>query len=1097
MSDDAARKEAARSYDVNLVVVAGAGSGKTSLLVERLLCQMIESDLLPEQFAAITFTEKAAAEMRQRVEAGLARLVGRAEGSSELPEIFDPGEEADRAFEWLRDRVAPALIAGRARARLFALAETEITTIHGFCARLLRRHPLEAGVDPDFQVDTGGRFADLVEEIWERFLTGPSGLDGAESARFSRVLGLLALRELESLASMAATFAISDESLAAPLPGVREVLGAWLDAKIREIDALGFGATPALGPESYVAAARGTLVALRDSGAQAFRKELENARFDRKSGPCGLLEISGGPKSKDHPEAQALADELYKQLKKLRRIDDDLLRDALAVILPFAREVRSEARRRGILPFDALLVLTRDLLENHSEVRRVAGARYRVLFLDEFQDTDPLQYKIVFLITEPPEGAPRPGSLFIVGDPKQAIYRFRGADITAYKKAVEKIVRPEGKQPLVLTRNFRAVPELLRPLDRLFRRTFEPPHGGSPESLGAYVTYDGLEAARNAAGEPRVERWSIGDKVSAELAREREADAIASSVAREVATGHLRPRCVALLLRALTDSLVYVRAFQRRDIPVWVGRTEEADRDPALQQLTALLRALANPADAPAVLGFLRSPLGGTPDAELARHATRQKGSWLYTTAPVDAAAVPNLARAFASLARWHARVANEPLARVLAALRDETPLLALHAAALDGVRRVADLSAMLDRLAARASAAPELDLSHWVDTLVSEEQRRSAAEPLPDVDAVRVLSVHGAKGLEFGVVILADLARGEPPDSDDALRFSREQDALAVRTRAASSSTWLERDRIEEAHKDAESRRLLYVAATRAKERLIVVEAARSMPAGRGTFGQLLKGWSDAEVVVKEIKGSDIGPPERIESPARASALDALDRTTAASEIARVSARPVLARPSGISLEEEEHASFAADPDDSLPPRAAAAREAAAEVARAVGSALHELLERWDFRGPPQARALLRAAVTRSARGSSVPEASVLEEAERVLETFLSSGLPAALASVEILGRELPLLLRDADGRSWSGTLDLLYRDPADGRLVVADYKSDKKPDAAARASYRAQLAVYALGVARLFPGEPAPHLELVWLRTGQRERLPLESAA
>jgi ATP-dependent helicase/nuclease subunit A len=1094
VSDDAAREQAAHGYDENLVVVAGAGSGKTSLLVERLLCQMIEGDLLPEQFAAITFTEKAAAEMRHRVEAGLARLVARAEGTGELPKL-DPGEEADRAFAWLHERVAPAVIAERARDRLFALAETEVTTIHGFSARLLRRHPLEAGVDPDFQVDTGGRFADLVEEIWERFLSGPDGLEGAAGERFSRVLDLLALREVEDLASMAATFAISDESLAAPLPGVREVLGPWLDAKLRAIDSLGFGISPALGPESYVAAARGTLIALRDSGPDAFRQELEGARFERKTGSCGLLEVSGGPTSGKHLEASALADELYKQLKKLRRIDDDLLRDALALILPFAREVRAEARRRGILPFDALLVLTRELLANHPEVRLAVGARYRVLFLDEFQDTDPLQYEIVFLISEPPGGAPRAGSLFIVGDPKQAIYRFRGADITAYKEAVARILAGPGEQPLVLTRNFRAVPELLRPLDRLFRQTFEPP-SGSAESLAAYVSYDGLEATRDAAGEPRIERWSIGDKASAEVAREREAEAIASWVAREVAAGRFRPRCVALLLRALTDALVYVRAFQRRDIAVWVGRTEEADRDPALQQLTALLRALGNPADAPAVLGFLRSPLGGVPDAELARHATQRRGSWLYTTAPVDAAAVPNLARAFASLARWHARVANEPLARVLAALRDETPLLALHAAALDGVRRVADLSAMLDRLGARASAAPELDLSHWVATLVSEEQRRSAAEPLPDTDAVRVLSVHGAKGLEFDVVVLADLARGEPPYSDDALRFSREQSALAVRTRAASSSTWLERDRIEEAHKDAESRRLFYVAATRAKERLIVVEAARSMPAGKNTFGQLLKAWSDPEVAVREISGVDVQEPTRLESLAGPSALAALERTEAAATVARSSARPPLARPSGISEEEEGHAGAGADLDESLPLRVAAARETARELARASGSALHELLERWDFRGAESARALLGAAVTRAARRSSAPESAIALDAGAVLETLLASKLPGALASVEVLGRELPLLFRDTDGRGWSGTLDLLYRDPDDGRLVVADYKTDRAPDAAARASYRAQLEVYARGVARLFPGEPPPRLELLWLRTGQRERLPLESA-
>jgi ATP-dependent exoDNAse (exonuclease V) beta subunit len=119
------------------------------------------------------------------------------------------------------------------------------------------------------------------------------------------------------------------------------------------------------------------------------------------------------------------------------------------------------------------------------------------------------------------------------------------------------------------------------------------------------------------------------------------------------------------------------------------------------------------------------------------------------------------------------------------------------------------------------------------------------------------------------------------------------------------------------------------------------------------------------------------------------------------------------------------------------------------------------------------------------------------LREASEGLEALLATDLPRRLREVEVLGRELPLLLRDDAGRTWAGTLDLLYRDPLDGQLVVADYKTDRSPDAQARARYRSQLEVYARGVARLFPSEPPPRLELVWLRTGQRERLSLESPA
>ncbi|HXZ85553.1 MAG TPA: UvrD-helicase domain-containing protein, partial [Myxococcota bacterium] len=963
--------------------------------------------------------------------------VARAEGK--LASDYDEGKEADRAFAWLRARgpLTNAVIAERARARLRALAETEVTTIHGFCARLLRRHPLEAGVDPDFAVDTGGAFAELVDELWQRFLDGPEGPEGARAERFGRVLDLLALRELEALAHAAASFLVSDESLARPLPGTREVLGPWLTRRLAAIDALRLGPAPAKGPESYVAAARPLLAALRDAGAAEFRRALETARFESARGVRGLLEVADGPKSKRHLEAEALADELHQDLRQLRKIDDELLREALALVEPFARELRREARRRGVLPFDALLVLTRDLLARRPEVRRAVAERYQVLFLDEFQDTDPLQYEIVFRIARPQDGEPpRAGSLFIVGDPKQAVYRFRGADIAAYEEAVRLILSAPGSQQLVLTRNFRAAPELLEPLDAFFRSALARPADADPQ-VEAYVRYDGLEAARKRVGERRLERWQIGEPKAAREARELEARVIASWVAREVGAGRLRYRDVALLLRALTDVHLYVRAFRALEVPIWVGRALESERDPALQQLDALLRALANPADAPAVVGFLRSPLGGVPDAELAHHATRAGGRWLYTTAPVDAAAVPNLARAFEALARWRRQISREPLARALVALREETPLLAIHAAAVDGGRRVVDLCALLDRLVARASAAPERPLSHWVETLEREEKRRSAEEPLPDSDAVRVLSIHGAKGLEFDVVILPDLARGKPPDWEDALRWSREQRALAVRTRAACSSTWIERERIEAEHQDAELRRLLYVAATRARERLIVAEASRERTPGRDTFSRLLEA---LDVPAQRIS-EPFATQAELRFPTRASALAALERAEQAAQTARAAARPALLRPSAVAGADDEHAQPELDAEELESPWSAARRP----IAQAVGTALHELFERWDFRGKERARALLAGALARAARRAGADESEVRREGEAVLESLFASGLPRALAEVEILGRELPLLLREPDGKSWSGTIDLLYRDPRDGRLVVADYKSDR----------------------------------------------------
>jgi ATP-dependent helicase/nuclease subunit A len=151
-------------------------------------------------------------------------------------------------------------------------------------------------------------------------------------------------------------------------------------------------------------------------------------------------------------------------------------------------------------------------------------------------------------------------------------------------------------------------------------------------------------------------------------------------------------------------------------------------------------------------------------------------------------------------------------------------------------------------------------------------------------------------------------------------------------------------------------------------------------------------------------------------------------------------------------------------------------------------------VLERWDFRDAGALRTLIEASARRAASDESVRPSCVEAEALDVSDHWLASGLSAYLASVDVIGRELPILYRDEHGVAWSGTIDLLYRDP-DGRLVVADYKSDSRPDDERRARYRAQLSTYARGVARIFPDEPEPLLELIWLREGRRERLRLES--
>ena len=482
-------------------------------------------------------------------------------------------------------------------------------------------------------------------------------------------------------------------------------------------------------------------------------------------------------------------------MRRLRRVDDALLADALSLVRPYAAAVEREARLRGVLPFDALLVLARDLLRAHPAVRRMLGERYRALFLDEFQDTDPIQYEIVLLLAEDPASEPADdafetelarGKLFIVGDPKQAIYRFRGADVSAYQKAVARVTA-QGGEVLELVTCFRSPPELLAPLDRIFPEILSTKNS---ELAYAYSGYSGLVSGRDPANESRVEVWTVDLGGSrAEDARRDEAQVIAGWVATEIEAGRLAPKQVALLFRGLADVHVYAAALQARGVPCLVSRGEELSSEPAGQQLLALLRALANPADAPAVLGVLRSALGAVPDAELARWAGRfepreRARSWSYPDVSPPADELPNLARAFALLSALRELARSAAPATVLAALLEETPLLAVHALARDGERRVADLAFLIERLASEARAKPGCSLADLVRALEAEERRPAPDEGDEAPDRVRLMSIHGAKGL---AVPRRDPARpGAAAPAAAELRTSRSS-GFAIGTRSRS----------------------------------------------------------------------------------------------------------------------------------------------------------------------------------------------------------------------------------------------------------------------------------------------------------------------
>ncbi len=1106
LPDFEARRVAATDFERNLVVEAGAGTGKTSLLVERLLVALGGARVRATEFAAITFTEKAAGELRERLAAGLERLRGLASGD----DAAEGGKEADRALRHLVEErgIGREEIARRALSALADLDRARVGTIHSFCADLLRANPLEAGVDPAFEVDEGPVYETLLGEEWDRFVRRELSATAPRAGLWREVLARFSLAEIQDLARGAESHALADFAVPSHLleAGPRSgdpaahlrAEAARVAEAISSILARQRGMAPLMA--SILEAYRRAIGTAGREGVEAMKKHLSGEEFLRDRLRKSLPDPGKKLEHVEPAEVRRVASDARSLLRSLATVDEAIFREVVATLGPFALGSREALLKRGAIGFDGLLTLARDLLRDHPEVRERFRRSCRMLLVDEFQDTDPLQYEIVLFLSaragaggRDPFGVPlEAGRLFVVGDPKQSIYRFRGADYGAFRRAVARI-EEEGGTRLTLVTNFRSRQGVIAPINSLF----EPPLATSWTESPYQPRYVSIAPKRTEpAGPPRVEIWTVPVE-GADARRKAEGRAVAAGIRRIAAEERRDWRDFFVLLRAFTPLAHYLRALREAEVPFVVdGGRDLLERTEVVQLLSAM-RALARPADPVALLAFLRSPAGAVPDAELAAYG-REGGRWHREEEP-DCATFPTISRAFFLLRRLADETRELPADVVVRRVLSETGLMPLGAFAFEGAQRVANLR----KLAAAASELARdgtLSLNQVVNAL--EEERAADMEgdsPLADeqTNAVRVLTIHKAKGLENKVVLVPDLARqeghagrGEGPQSVGVASFPDGTVALALRAGGAvnAARVWLDRD--DKRHAAAEGLRMFYVAATRAAERLVLI--AGPPHGGRAAWIDALRPWGYAiespppdgallcgGLVLHRIAPTEIESAREAETPeAPSEEVEAYERLMARFE---AEVRPPFARPSGIHEEMDALRDVAGGEAALTPP------EAGRDLARASGSAVHRLLERWDGRDP---RSLLGAVAAESsavAVESDVDSAGVEAETRAILEAFLASPLAARFREATVLGKEVPLLLRDDAGTTWRGSVDLLYVS-REGDTVVADYKTDRElGDDEAIARYAPQLAVYLEGVRKALGLPVAPRGEVWLLRAGR----------
>ncbi len=834
ISDQAVRDRIRDDLGVTLVIEAAAGTGKTTALVNRIVSVIGSGCGELARIVAVTFTEKAAGELKLRLRAEIERARQSTEPLSEARGRFDLA--------------------------LKQLEEARIGTIHSFCADLLRERPVEAGVDPMFEVapeDVAGEMFDAAFERWfERVLDNPGeGMRrllrrrDLSSRTGPRVIARRAALELMNWRDFDTPWAHSpfarDAEISAIITAVR-ALGE-LSKSGKDDDWLAKGLDAIARPVNEAI----RLEAVRGRDFDALESVLiglsTGRRWDWKGYGGDFGEV-------EREEVFRRRAELHERLKKFR--DDaganlaPLLRDELWPIVSLYEDLK---RRAGRLDFLDLLLVARNLVRDNPAVRVELQNRFTHIFVDEFQDTDPLQAEILLLLSsaDPAETdwlkvKPIAGKLFIVGDPKQSIYRFRRADVSLYQ-SVKRLLLTHGAELAHLTVSFRATPAIQTMVNAAFAPLMSQESGTQPAyaPLTPYRAEPGTQPSIVVLPVPepygnfgRVVNWKIDESIPEAIAAYarwlvHESGWTVTEREKPDERVPIRPRHICILFRRMNSfgrdvTRPYLRALEARHLPHVLVKGGSFNEREEVIAIRNLLGAIERPDDELTVFAALRGPVFALSDAALLEFRMTIGSLHPFRKLPDDLPdSLKEVKGALEVIRDLHRGRNRRPIAETIATLLSTTRAHAGIAIWPTGEQALANLMRIMDQARRYEARGGMTSFRAFVDELEARAERDEASEtPIVEegTEGIRIMTVHRAKGLEFPVVILADITCNETRAG--ASRYIEPASKLAAMELAGCAPRELQEHQAKEHERDEEEAvRLLYVAATRARD-LIVVPA-------------------------------------------------------------------------------------------------------------------------------------------------------------------------------------------------------------------------------------------------------------------------------
>ncbi|HOL94313.1 MAG TPA: UvrD-helicase domain-containing protein [bacterium] len=1055
--DQAQRDLIRNALDTNLLVEAAAGTGKTTSLIGRMIELLGAGKCSIETLAAVTFTRKAAGELRSRFQIGL--------------------EQAAREADVPRRQ--------RFQEALGKIERGFIGTIHSFCGQLLRERPVEAEVDVAFEEIDDPTDTLLRQEVWEEYIACLYTRGDPRLAAL-RERGL-EIRPLYKTFALLADYPDVEEWPAPdiPLPDTQSAVAA-----LREYVAHMEKLLPTLPadpgndtimplykkiPRMWRQAAPGDESDLME--ILSLFKEKKNGDVIRKNWP-GKKEQAEAERERWNEFAVTVAAPLVEiwQARRYAAI--------MQIIRPALELYEQRKQELGQLNFQDLLMKTARLLRGHPAVRGYFSRRWTHLLVDEFQDTDPIQAEVMLLLTatDPHETdwrkcVPRPGSLFVVGDPKQSIYRFRRADIVTYNQ-VKRVIEETGGEVIQLDANFRTIPPILDWVNQAFAKAFPP---RADEYSPVYIPLRPGKSAHDQNLATSVQILLHADEMkNKELCLKYETDFIARHIRQAISRGEAAPGDFLIVTYKTKNLTAYAAALQAHGIPHQVTGGTTLNQNRPLRLLHRVLEAIARPDDPIPLVSVLRGELFGVSDP-LLYEFKRAGGVFHYRRSLPDSGMedFEPVRAAFKRLQQCAHWLKTLPPAAALERIAEDLGLFALASATPGATVECGSLGKAIELLRSAGGDVWSIrEMAAYLRRIIEAEASFDGlpAAPAP-ASVVRIMNLHKVKGLEAPIVFLAD------PTGDSKHDVELHIDRSGGRTRGYAcifESTvfgrghnvlgkplqWEKYAQIEEAFHQAEQTRLLYVAATRAGQQLIISQRAKSNTQNPWQFFEKFSG-----SLPTLPEPEPLAPAATDEKP--------LDVSSITAQVDLINAlRQELSRPTYDTVPMKVSVLETAPPGE--PGRALGAE---------WGEILHTLLE-----------SLMQSP------GANVDDltASLLEEHDLPREwrepiqesaaAVMASGIWRRARAADTCLVEVPVRLLQPDAAIPTvlrGAIDLLFKEK--NGWVLVDYKTDQaavKNTARLIKKYRSQLDAYAAAWERIV-SEPVVEKGFFFTATGKYEIL------